>query len=190
MSKDAKNVHIIAILGTLFADNNTVKVLNLALDELRRQPDVQLDIIDPQTYALPFPGQKVTDSVGSLQKVASAAHGAVLITPEYHGSYSSVIKLIIENLGYPSVLAGKPVALLGVASGQIGAIKALEHLSSVCIHIGAVVLPKPVSVASVHKVFDKDGRCTDKELEEKIRVLAHNLVEYVRNTNPSKRRKG
>ena len=37
------------------------------------------------------------------------------------------MKLVIENLGFPSVLAGKPVALLGMAAGAIGAIKSLEH---------------------------------------------------------------
>lgn len=39
-----------------------------------------------------------------------------------------MIKLVIENLGFPSPLAAKPVALLGVAAGQIGAIKSLESL--------------------------------------------------------------
>ncbi|NIT99995.1 MAG: NADPH-dependent oxidoreductase, partial [Nitrosopumilaceae archaeon] len=67
--------------------------------------------------------------------------GIILATPEYHGSFSSMMKLFIENLGFPSMLSTKPVALLGVAAGEIGAIKALEHLSSVCSYIGAIVLP-------------------------------------------------
>jgi len=87
-----------------------------------------------------------------LQQQVSDATGVIFATPEYHGSYSSVIKLVIEQLGFPSVLSGKPIALLGVAAGSIGAIKALEHLRSVCSHVGAIVLPGPVSVAAVHKV--------------------------------------
>ena len=66
-------------------------------------------------------------------------------------------KLIIENLGFPSVLATKPVALLGVAAGQIGAIKSLEQLRSVLSHVGAIVLPGPVSVAGVQGVFDESA---------------------------------
>ena len=58
-------------------------------------------------------------------------------------------KLVIENLGFPSVLAGKPVALVGVAAGRIGAIKSLEQLRGVCSHVGALVLPGAVSVAGV-----------------------------------------
>ena len=50
---------------------------------------------------------------GRCGKRSRDATGLVFATPEYHGTYSSVTKLIIENLGFPSVLATKPVALLG-----------------------------------------------------------------------------
>jgi FMN reductase len=108
-----------------------------------------------------------------------AATGVILATPEYHGSYSAAIKGVIDNLGYPSVLAGKPVALLGVAAGRIGAIKALEHLGSVCLHVGALVLPGPVSVARVREVFAEEGRCTDPETELRIRRLVESLICYI-----------
>src|SRR6202040_2603253 len=100
-----------------------------------------------------------------LQSAVNAATGVVLVTPEYHGSFSSVMKLVIENLGFPSVLAGKPVALLGVAAGSIGAIKSLEQLRSIASHIGAHVLPMPVSVPNVQKVFDPSGRVLDPGVE-------------------------
>jgi len=89
------------------------------------------------------------------------------------------MKQIIENLGFPSVLAGKPVALLGVAAGQIGAIKSLEQLRSICSHIGAMVLPGPVSVANVQKVFDDQGECQDAGVEKRIRGVATTLIDYI-----------
>ena len=103
----------------------------------------------------------------------------VLATPEYHGGFAAVMKLVIENLGFPSLLAGKPVALLGVAAGQIGAIKSLEQLRSVCSHVGAIVLPGPISVAGVQKLFDAQGRCLDANVEKRIRGVATGLLEYV-----------
>ena len=90
-----------------------------------------------------------------------------------------MMKLLIENLGFPSLLAGKPVALLGVAAGQIGAIKSLEHLRSVCSHVGAIVLPGPVSVAGIQKLFDEQGRCLDAAVEKRIRGVATNLLHYI-----------
>ncbi len=90
-----------------------------------------------------------------------------------------MLKLIIENLGFPSVLAGKPIALLGVAAGRIGAIKSLEQLRSVCSHVGAIVLPGPVSVARVRNVFDGNGACHDREIERQLRGVGTNLLNYL-----------
>jgi chromate reductase len=103
----------------------------------------------------------------------------VLATPEYHGSFSSVMKLMIENLGFPSALAGKPVALLGVAAGAIGAIKSLEHLRSVVSHIGALALPLPISVANVQRVFDSEGHCLEPAVEKVVRAVGTNLLDYI-----------
>ncbi len=89
------------------------------------------------------------------------------------------MKLIIENLGFPSVLAGKPVALLGVAGGSIGAIKSLEQLRGVCSHVGAIVLPGPVSVAHVRSAFNEKGECIDADVEGRLQGLGENLLGYI-----------
>ena len=89
------------------------------------------------------------------------------------------MKLVIESLGYPSALSGKPVALLGVAGGTIGAVKSLEHLRSVVSHVGGIVLPLPISVANVATVFDNKGRCLDADAEQLVRSVATNLLAYI-----------
>jgi FMN reductase len=90
------------------------------------------------------------------------------------------MKLVIENLGFPSVLAGKPVALVGVAAGSIGAIKSLEHLRGVVSHIGAFPLPMPVSIPNVQKVFDSQGRALDPGVESLVRSAATSLLNYIK----------
>ena len=176
-----RGIRIVAIPGSVRPGNFTGKALALTVDEIRKHPEVALEVIDPTTLNLPLPGTDGrSPGAAALQHAVSAATGVVLATPEYHGSYSSVMKLIIENLGFPSVLSGKPVALLGVAAGQIGAIKALEHLRSVCSHIGAIVLPGPVSIARVQDLFDEDGRSRDQATEQRIRGVATTLLDYIR----------
>ena len=85
-------------------------------------------------------------------------------------------------MGYPSALLKKPVSLMGVAGGAIGAIKSLEHLASVCLHTGAIVMPKYVSIPFGEQVFDKDGNSTDEAAEKRLRRLAAELVDYIRET--------
>jgi len=173
-------IRIVAVLGTARPGNYTARALALVTDEIEKRGDIALDVIDPAGMDLPFPGTDAdAPDAKALQEMVSRATGVVFSTPEYHGTYSAMTKLILENLGFPSVLAGKPVGLLGVAAGQIGAIKALEHLRSVLSHIGAIVLPGPVSVAGVQQVFDEDGRCLDERMEGLIRGVATNLIDYI-----------
>ena len=173
-------IRIVAVLGTARPENYTSKALALVIDEIGKHENIALDLIDPAAQDLPFPGADPDSAeTKALQDMVSGATGVIFSTPEYHGSFSSMAKLIIENLGFPSVLAGKPVALVGVAAGRIGAIKALEHLRSVLSHIGAVVLPGPVSVAGVQQVFDDKGRCLDENIETLVRGVATNLIDYI-----------
>jgi chromate reductase len=178
---DDKPLKIVVILGSVRPGNYTSKAATLVVDELEKDPDVSVEVIDPSTLELPPPGVGADSAVsrGLQEKVRSVA-GVVLVTPEYHGSFSSVMKLVIENLGFPSALAGKPVALLGVAAGSIGAIKSLEQLRGVCAHVGAIALPLPVSVANVRKAFAEEGSVRDPAVEKRVRAVGSNLLDYIR----------
>ncbi|MDH5567199.1 MAG: NAD(P)H-dependent oxidoreductase [Myxococcales bacterium] len=171
---------IVIINGSVRAGNYTAMASALVADELRKDPGVSVEVVDPATLDLPLPGLRPdSPDTKRLRELVSHASGVVLATPEYHGSFSGAMKLIIENLGFPSALAGKPVSLLGVAAGAIGAIKSLEHLRGVCAHVGAIALPLPISVANVHKVFDRDGRCLDPAMEALVRRAGSNLTNYI-----------
>lgn len=179
MDNERRPIRIVAISGTVRPGSYTMMALRLACAEMDEHPSCQSELIDPIGLDLPFPGGGSSDDAEELRRVVSEASGVVLSTPEYHGTFSSTIKLVIENLGFPSVLAGKPVALLGVAAGQIGAIKSLESLRGVCSHVGAIVLPGPVSVAHVRQAFDESGRCVDEGVEKRVRSVGISVVDYV-----------
>jgi len=174
-------IKIVTLLGSVRPGNYTAKALALVHDELQQDSDVELIAFDPAKLKLSMPGINTPDSDSKqLTEAVKNATGVILATPEYHGTFSSVMKLFIENIGFPSALNTKPVALLGVAAGQIGAIKSLEHLRGVCSHVGAIVLPGPVSVANVQSVFDAQGNCLDEKIEKRIRRVATNLLDHIR----------
>lgn len=130
--------------------------------------------------SLAFPGHPDPGDGQRLRTALAEAPGIILAIPEYHGSFCAMTKLILENLGFPSGLAGKSVALVGVAAGRIGAIKSLEHLKSVCAHIGAIAAPGSVSVAGVQNVFDDRGRCTNQDVATMLRGVAHALLSFLK----------
>lgn len=172
-------IRIAVLGGSVRPENMTWKALAVVADALAADPRVTVDLVDPRDLTLALPGLSVEGDDGeALRQRVTAADAVVIGTPEYHGSYSSVIKLVIDNLGFPSVLKGKPVALTGVAAGRIGAIKALEHLRSVLSHVGALVLPQPVSIAGVRDHFDDAGE-PDAGTAEALASVASNLLGFL-----------
>lgn len=169
---------IVSISGSVREDNNTDKALSV-VEKYLINKGAELVRLDAKELNLSLPGLLASDDAQKIQDLVSKADGIVMATPEYHGSYSSVMKLIIDNLGFPSALAGKPVSLLGVAAGQIGAIKALEHLRSVTAHLGMLALPKSVSIASVYSVLDVNGEIEGDELIQRLEGLGQALIDYI-----------
>ncbi len=179
MSEPERGIRIAIVKGSVRPGNFTSKTVAYLEDEFEGR-GVEVDVIDPAELNLSLPGMPAGDSrADELQSWIREATGVILATPEYHGTFSSVMKLTIENMGFPSVLAGKPIALLGVAAGRIGAIKALEHLRCVASHVGGIVLPGPVSVAGVQGYFDDEGRINDPAVEASVRSVATSLLDYI-----------
>lgn len=175
----AHKKHILIITGSARPKNFTMKAALILSKALKKTPSLTFDLIDAAKLKLPLPGTQYTNSSHEmLQEKVKDATGIILVSPEYHGGISSVMKLIIDHLGFPSTLSGKPIALLGVAAGSIGAIKSLEQLRSICSHVGAIVLPRPISIANVQEVFDEKGNCS-KQTEKIIQSVGTMLVDYI-----------
>jgi chromate reductase len=169
---------IACIVGNRRPDSFTAKSLGVVSAALKSR-GAQVTTIDGRELDLGFPGEPETEDAKRLKVEIADSDAIVFATPEYHGSYSAYAKLIIENLGYPSVLHGKPMALLGVASGRIGAVKTLEQLRTTCAHEGAIVLPFAVSIAGVRRAFDDEGACIDENAKKAFHMLADNLMSFL-----------
>ena len=170
---------IVSICGTSRPQSYTGYALAVVNQGLR-DAGIEPTVFDAQRLDLAFPGMPETEDATRMKQVVSQATGIILATPEYHGSFCAMTKLIIENLGFPSVLSGKPIALLGVAAGRIGAIKSLEQLRGVCSHVGAIVVPGSTSIAGVRKLFDEQGRCTDEDTLEALQRVPNSLLNFLK----------
>lgn len=170
---------IAVINGSVQQKNYTGYTLKIVRDELEEN-NIEVVYIDLKEFMLPFPGEKTSnDDSPKLQRLLKSCDAFVIGTPEYNGTFTAKLKLMIETSGYPSPMKGKPVSLIGVASGVLGAVKSLEHLRSVMAHIGAFTLPRVVSIAEIEKKFDNNGNCIDEAVEKEIKNSVENLKNYL-----------
>ncbi len=172
--------HVVTIIGTRQRQNYTAHAASV-IHEVLAAGGTTVETLHGCDLELAFPGDPVTPDAKQLEEKVAAADLVLLATPEYHGTFSAFLKLVIESLGYPSALRGKPVAMLGVAGGRIGATKSLEQLRNTCAHTGALVLPGAVSVALASRVFNDKGTCIDDEARSALTGQGETILSFLHN---------
>lgn len=164
-------ITIIAICGSLRENSHTRRALEIAL-EGAKQVGVETMLIDLRTYNLVFCDGNSTDDypedVLKLRQQVKSAHGIILGTPEYHGSYSGVLKNALDLMGFEE-FEGKMMGLVGVSGGVLGANSAISTLRSVGRSLHAWVVPEQVSIPLADAVF------ADEKIEEDTKNKLLNL---------------
>lgn len=110
---------IVSISGTGRPDNYTSRALDVVNDELERR-EVPPTLLDARDLSLAFPGEPPTEDARRLRTAVEEASAVIIATPEYHGSFAAMTKLIVENLGFPSARRRvTPPAFLPSARGWL-----------------------------------------------------------------------
>jgi FMN reductase len=177
-----EKTRVVGICGSLSSGSGTRRLLALAL-EAAQNAGASVELLDLRNFNLPFAesgfdAEQYPD-VARFNRIVRECDGLIWATPEYHGSFSGVLKNALDLGSFPEY-QGKVVALLGVAGGQIGAINALSHLRTVGRQLHAWVLPAQVSVARVYAAFDEEGRLRDEKLAASVESLGRDLTRWAR----------
>lgn len=124
------------------------------------------------------------ESVMSLKAAIAAADGVVFAVPEYNYSIPGGLKNALDWVSRPppkSPLRGKPVALVGAASGMSGTIRAQAHMRNILVYSDAPCMLQPeVLIPRAHERFDAEGRLTDASTREFLGKFGEQLAAFVR----------
>jgi NAD(P)H-dependent FMN reductase len=131
-TKDMPNIKVLALVGSLRTASVNRQIAELATAEAPE--GVTVTIFDGLAE-LPFYNEEIDDvmnaeapslaPVAALRAAAAEADAALVVTPEYNGSYPAVIKNAIDWLSRPfgdGALKGKPLAVIGGSFGQYGGV--------------------------------------------------------------------
>ena len=174
-------VSVVAICGSLRQGSSTHAALRIALSAAKAA-GAEVELIELSKYELVFQGSvsKETDyppGVFKLREKVKRAHGILLGSPEYHGSFSGVLKSAIDLMGFDE-FENKVVGLVGVSGGRMGAVNALSMLRTVGTALHAWVVPNEVSIPNSSEAFDAEGNLRDAELAARVKAVGEQVTEF------------
>jgi FMN reductase len=172
-------VKFVGIAGSLRSDSHSQQALKLVADRLQTL-GAEVEILDLRTLNLPFcDGSKAYPDypdVKRLQQAFQAADGMILVSPEYHGSLSGVLKNALDLMSFDQ-LDGKVAGLISVLGGQSNS-NALNDLRTILRWVHAWVIPEQVAIGQAWQAFSPDGRLVDAKLSARFDDFVQNLYEY------------
>lgn len=175
-------LEVAGLCGSLREGSLTRRALAVALQGAE-EAGARTRMIDLRDYELIFCDGKQDESayppdVFRLRHDVQRAKGIILGSPEYHGSFSGVLKNALDLMGFEE-FEGKMVGLVGVSGGQAGA-HGLTGLRSIGRTLHAWVIPEQVSIAEAWKVFDAAGNLKDPEIERRLKEVGRQVVRFAR----------
>lgn len=168
---------IVAVCGSLRDDSYTRLALGHAL-AAAREAGAETELLDLREYDLPVydPDTENTADAEELMGEIREADSVLLGTPVYHGTISAALKNALDYCGFDE-FEDTTTGLLAVAGGGTYG-PTLEHLRASVRAVHGWTLPHEVGIRNASDQFDDAGEFRDPALDERVRKLGRQAVEY------------
>jgi len=172
---------VAGIGGSLRQGSYTLMAVRIALQGAQ-EVGAETRLIDLKGYHLLFCDGKEDESnypqdVFRLRREVGQAHGIILGTPEYHGSFSGVLKNALDLMGFDEI-EGKMIGLVGVSGGALGAVNALSSLRTIGRALHAWVIPEQASIPEPWNAFDESGKLKDGASENRVKEVGRQVARF------------
>lgn len=122
-------------------------------------------------------------SVVALKRAIASADGVVIAVPEYNYSVPGGLKNALDWVSRPpatSPMRGKPIGLVGAATGMSGTIRAQLHMRQILVFSDSPCMAQPeVLIPRAHERF-ADGTLTDESTRQLLVRFGAAFVSFVR----------
>jgi chromate reductase len=173
-------MRVLAISGSLRAGSFNSLLLRAAAAAL--PAGAQMELWDELALVPPFDEDREHDAVlavARFRRSLALADAVLVSTPEYNGSIPGQLKNALDWASRPyatNPLRGKPVAVIGAATGLFGAVWAQADLRRVLEAIGARVLDGELAVGGAEHAFASDGALADPSQSAALAALVAELA--------------
>lgn len=180
---------ILAFAGSAREESFNKKLIRVAVAGAQRA-GADVTLIDLRDYAMPIydcdleADDGIPDKALALRCLLLEHQGLLLASPEYNGSFSPLLKNVIDWTSRPTVKGedglapyrNKVAVLMSASPGGYGGLRGLMHVRAVLGNIGVIVLPDQLAVGKAHEAFSPDGSMPNQKQRESVENLGQMLA--------------
>lgn len=184
----SKPIKILGIPGSLRQQSYNRGLINAAQEVAPEGIEVTTYLLhDLPFYNADVEAQGDPEEVTRFKNAIAEADALLIATPQYNRSVPGVLKNAIDwasrrpREGGDSVLAGKPVAIVGVTPGKSFTEPAQIDLREILAATISRVMPGPeVKLGAAEERYTENPELPDEETRQQIREVLNALVEFIR----------
>jgi azobenzene reductase len=156
---------IAILIGSIRQGRQSQKIAHYLQRQLQAK-GFHIDLIDLAENQLPMLEERVgrhpqlPQEVHDLSTRLHAADAVIMVTPEYHGSFSGVLKNALDY--FYGEFSKKVIGIVTVSAGKFGGINAATQLQQVILSLGAFPLPTKLLVPEVYGAFNDAHELTNE----------------------------
>lgn len=178
---------VMILTGSNRKEATSTKLAEHAAHFINQQGE-KVTLFDLHKRPLPFysPDESYAEHehLSALHQEMLTANAIILITPEYHGSMSGVMKNALDHLGQTH-FNGKVVLSASSAGGAVG-VSSLLQLQAVVRNLHGINTPDWISIGGMQRKrfeVEYDGYEGGQEIEDRIRLVLESFLNLARKIN-------
>lgn len=155
------------ILGSIRIGRKSHKIAYY-LEKKIKQRGIDITMIDLAEHPLPMMEEdngrlrSPADDISIIGAQLKEADAMILVSPEYHGSFSGVLKNALDF--YWAEFKKKPIGVVTTGSGRMGGINASTQMQHVVLSLGAYPLPTKLLIPEIQHAFNDQYEPLQEEI--------------------------
>lgn len=152
---------------------------------------IELAEFDVPLYNADLEAKGTPRDVVRLKEIFHAHPAWLVVSPEYNGSYTALLKNTIDWVSSPikgdpdwssgtKPFAGKVVGLLSASPGALGGLRSLSHLAPLLMNLQCWVAPKQFALSKAGEAFDADGRLVAESARSSVQGVVDQVLHAAR----------
>lgn len=169
---------ILVFSGSLRPESTHGRLARLAADELNAR-GIDATLLSLADYPLPIYDESIEreefpEAANRLRELFAKHHGFVIASPEYNGSVTPLLKNTLDWVSRKSAATAqlqpfnnKLALIVTTSPGSAGGLRGARHLREILNALGAIVLPRQLTIPNSAQSLDAQGRLLlDKHREQ------------------------